>query len=126
MDLKELRERAYEANMELWRKGLIIYTWGNVSELDPERGLYAIKPSGVPYEELKSGDMVVVSVETGEKVKGSLNPSSDTPTHTELYRAFPGIRGVVHTHSTCATSSGVPFAIQVPPRSPPSGPISIM
>lgn len=104
MELKELRERAYEANMELWRKGLIIYTWGNVSELDPERGVYAIKPSGVPYEQLKAGDMVLVDVETGKKVDGDLNPSSDTPTHTELYRAFRGIRGVVHTHSTHATS----------------------
>jgi len=104
MDIATLKNRVYEANMELWRQGLIIYTWGNVSEVDREKGIMAIKPSGVPYEELKPEMMVLISLETGEKIEEGLNPSSDTPTHVALYNAFPEIGGVVHTHSACATA----------------------
>ena len=99
-----LKKRAYEANMELWRKGLVIYTWGNVSELDRQRGVFAIKPSGVPYDELTAWDMVVLDVETGKKIEGKYAPSSDTPTHLALYRAFETIGGVTHTHSSHATA----------------------
>ena len=89
--------------MELPEKGLITYTWGNVSGIDREKGLFVIKPSGVPYEELKPEDMVVMNLQ-GEKVEGDLNPSSDTPTHLELYKAFEKLGGIVHTHSPWATS----------------------
>ena len=99
-----LKQKVYEANMELYRKNMVIYTWGNVSEADREAGVFAIKPSGVPYEALKSEDIVVLSLETGEKVDGKLNPSSDTPTHAELYRRFDSINGITHTHSTHATA----------------------
>ena len=84
--LEELKQKVYEANMELPAKGLITYTWGNVSGIDREKGLFVIKPSGVPYETLKPSDMVVMNL-AGEKVEGELNPSSDTPTHLELYKA---------------------------------------
>lgn len=101
--LEELKQKVYKANMELPAKGLITYTWGNVSGIDREQGLFVIKPSGVPYEELKVSDMVVMNLE-GEKIEGSLNPSSDTPTHIELYKAFKNLGGIVHTHSPWATS----------------------
>ena len=101
--LEELKQQVYEANMELPAKGLITYTWGNVSGIDREKGLFVIKPSGVPYEELKPEDMVVMNLQ-GEKIEGEMNPSSDTPTHLELYRAFETLGGIVHTHSPWATS----------------------
>nr|WP_300306141.1 L-ribulose-5-phosphate 4-epimerase [uncultured Anaerostipes sp.] len=101
--LEKLKQQVYEANMELPEKGLITYTWGNVSGIDREKGLFVIKPSGVPYEELKPEDMVVMNLQ-GEKVEGDLNPSSDTPTHLELYKAFEKLGGIVHTHSPWATS----------------------
>lgn len=101
--LEKLREEVYEANMELPRRGLVTYTWGNVSGIDRESGLFVIKPSGVDYDKLTPGDLVVVDLE-GAVVEGDLNPSSDTPTHLELYKAFPEIGGVVHTHSRYAAS----------------------
>jgi len=101
--LDELKQQVYEANMELPAKGLVTYTWGNVSGIDRERGLFVIKPSGVDYEQL-TPDMLVVMDLNGEKVEGDLNPSSDTPTHIELYKAFPEVGGIVHTHSPWATS----------------------
>ena len=101
--LEELKRQVYEANMELPRRGLITYTWGNVSGIDRERGLFVIKPSGVDYDALKPEDMVVMDLE-GNKVEGGYNPSSDTPTHLELYKAFPEVWGIVHTHSPWATS----------------------
>lgn len=101
--LEELKDRVYQANMKLPEHGLVTFTWGNVSGIDREKGLVVIKPSGVEYSEMKPEDMVVVSLETGERVEGGLNPSSDTPTHLVLYRAFPEIGGVVHTHSRWAT-----------------------
>ncbi|MBQ4090327.1 MAG: L-ribulose-5-phosphate 4-epimerase [Clostridia bacterium] len=104
MDVRELKRLCYEANMELQRRGLIVYTWGNVSQVDRERGIFAIKPSGVPYEELKSEMMVLVDIETGKHIDEGYKPSSDTPTHLELYRAFADIGGVTHTHSAAATS----------------------
>lgn len=101
--LEELKQEVYETNMELPAKGLITYTWGNVSGIDREQGLFVIKPSGVPYEDLKASDMVVMDLE-GNKVEGTLNPSSDTPTHIELYKAYDELGGIVHTHSPWATS----------------------
>ena len=101
--LDELKQQVYEANMELPAKGLVTYTWGNVSGIDRERGLFVIKPSGVDYEKL-TPDMLVVVDLNGEKVEGDLNPSSDTPTHVKLYKAFPEVGGIVHTHSPWATS----------------------
>lgn len=101
--LEELKKQVYEANMELPEKELVTYTWGNVSGIDRERGLFVIKPSGVDYGKLTPEDMVVVDLE-GNKVEGKLNPSSDTPTHLELYKAFKDLGGVVHTHSPWATS----------------------
>lgn len=101
--LEELKIKVYEANMDLPRYGLVTFTWGNVSAIDRASGLFVIKPSGVPYEELKPEDMVVMNLD-GEKVEGRFNPSSDTPTHLELYKAFPEIGGIVHTHSSWATS----------------------
>ena len=100
--LEELKERVYRANMELPEKGLILYTWGNVSGIDREKGLIVIKPSGVEYENMKASDMVVVDLE-GNVVEGDLKPSSDTATHIELYKAFEEVGGIVHTHSTWAT-----------------------
>ena len=90
--------------MSLVEHGLVIFTWGNVSGIDREKGLVVIKPSGVSYDTMKASDMVVVSLADGSVVEGSLRPSSDTPTHLALYRAFPEIGGVVHTHSTYATA----------------------
>ncbi len=102
--LKELRAEVCQANLELVEEGLVIQTWGNVSGIDRVRGLVVIKPSGVPYQGMKPGHMVVVSLETGQVVEGRLQPSSDTPTHLVLYRAFQEIGGIVHTHSLYATA----------------------
>lgn len=102
--LERLKEDVYSANLELVDHGLVIFTWGNVSGIDREKGLVVIKPSGVSYSEMKAEDMVVVDLATGKVVEGNLRPSSDTPTHLALYRAFPEIGGVVHTHSTYATA----------------------
>lgn len=101
--LEQLKEDVLKANLELVKQGLVIYTWGNVSGIDREKGLVVIKPSGVSYDSMKASDMVVVDLD-GKVVEGDLNPSSDTPTHLELYKAFPTIGGVVHTHSSFATS----------------------
>ena len=101
--LEELKKEVYEANMELPKRGLITYTWGNVSGIDRESGLFVIKPSGVDYDKLSPEDMVVMDLD-GNKVEGDLNPSSDTPTHLELYKKYDSIKGIVHTHSTNATS----------------------
>ena len=101
--LEELKKEVYEANMELPRRGLITYTWGNVSGIDRGAGLFVIKPSGVDYDMLSPDDMVVVDLE-GKCVEGKYNPSSDTPTHLELYKAFSEIGGIVHTHSPWATA----------------------
>lgn len=100
--LEELKKQVCEANLQLPEHGLVVFTWGNVSGIDREKGLFVIKPSGVPYDQLKPEDMVVMNLK-GEKVEGDLNPSSDTPTHMELYNKFPAIGGVVHTHSRWAT-----------------------
>jgi L-ribulose-5-phosphate 4-epimerase len=100
---KTLREEAWEANLEISRHNLAIYTWGNVSAFDRERGVFAIKPSGVPYDELTPESMVVVDMQ-GAVASGSLRPSSDTETHRILYRDFSGIGGVTHTHSTYAAA----------------------
>ncbi len=101
--LEELKKQVYEANMELPKKGLVTFTWGNVSGIDRESGYFVIKPSGVEYEELTPDDMVVVDLDCN-KIEGRYKPSSDTETHAELYKAFPDIGGVVHTHSPWATS----------------------
>lgn len=101
--LEELKRQVYRANMELPERGLVTYTWGNVSGIDRESGLFVIKPSGVDYDSLGPDDMVVMSLD-GKKVEGKLNPSSDTATHLELYKAFQEIGGVVHTHSSMATA----------------------
>lgn len=100
--LEKLKEEVYQANLELPRQGLIKYTWGNASAIDRETNLFVIKPSGIDYETLKAEDMVVCDLE-GNVVEGQLNPSSDTATHAVLYRSFPEIGGIVHTHSTWAT-----------------------
>ena len=101
--LELLKEKVCEANLELVKHGLVIFTWGNVSAIDRATGLVVIKPSGVSYDHMKPSDMVVVDLD-GKVVEGTLRPSSDTPTHVVLYRAFPEIGGVVHTHSTYATA----------------------
>src|SRR5208283_6051657 len=103
MLLARLREEVLEANLELVRKGLVLYTFGNASGIDREQGLVAIKPSGVPYEKLRPGDMVITDLD-GSMVDGDLRPSSDLATHVLLYRQFPAIGGVAHTHSEFATS----------------------
>ena len=100
--LEALKEEVFAANLQLPAHGLVVFTWGNVSGIDRASGLVVIKPSGVSYEEMTAKDMVVVSLE-GDVVEGSLNPSSDTPTHLELYRKFPSLGGIVHTHSRWAT-----------------------
>ncbi len=100
----DLKKRVWEANMRLPALDLVIFTWGNVSEADRGENVMAIKPSGVDYEELHPEDIVIVSLETGDVVEGLLRPSSDTATHLELYRAFPEIGGIVHTHSRNAVS----------------------
>ena len=96
--LEFLKQAVYEANMELPRRGLVTYTWGNVSGIDREKGLVVIKPSGVSYEDLTPGKLVVISLD-GKVGEGNLNPSSDTKTHLVLYKAFPELGGIVHTHS---------------------------
>lgn len=101
--LENLKKQVYEANMMLPKHGLITFTWGNVSGIDRESGLIVIKPSGVEYDVMKVEDMVVVDLD-GNRIEGNLNPSSDTATHIELYKAFPNIGGVVHTHSRWATT----------------------
>ncbi len=101
--LENLKQKVYEANLKLVEYKLVLFTWGNVSEIDRESGLVVIKPSGVDYDKMTPDDMVVMNL-NGEKVEGRLNPSSDTPTHLELYRRFPEIGGVAHTHSTFAVS----------------------
>jgi len=101
--LEKLKQIVYEANMELPKYGLVTFTWGNVSAIDRESGLFVIKPSGVDYDKLHPEDMVVMDLE-GNRVEGRYNPSSDTATHLELYKAFPQIGGIVHTHSAWATS----------------------
>lgn len=100
--LQALKQAVYEANMALPRHGLVTFTWGNVSGIDRERGLVVIKPSGVEYEKLKASDMVIVDME-GRPTEAGLNPSSDTATHVALYKAFPSLGGIVHTHSRWAT-----------------------
>lgn len=102
--LEELKEAVWKANLQLPKLGLVTFTWGNVSGIDRERGLVVIKPSGVEYDVMTPEDMVVVSLATGERVEGRWKPSSDTPTHLVLYRAFPDCGGIVHTHSRWATS----------------------
>lgn len=101
--LESLKQAVLEANLDLPRYGLVTFTWGNVSGIDREKGLVVIKPSGVPYDELKADDMVVVDLD-GNVVEGHRKPSSDTPTHVALYKAFDGIGGIVHTHAPWATS----------------------
>ncbi|PTQ85380.1 L-ribulose 5-phosphate 4-epimerase [Trichococcus patagoniensis] len=100
--LELLKEEVFQANLELPDRGLIKYTWGNVSAVDREKGLFVIKPSGVGYDDMKASDMVVCDFD-GNVIEGELNPSSDMPTHAVLYKAFPEIGGIVHTHSTWAT-----------------------
>lgn len=101
--LETLKEQVWKANLDLPKYGLVTFTWGNVSGIDRDKGLIVIKPSGVPYEDLKPEHMVVLDLE-GKRVEGDLKPSSDTPSHLVLYKNFPEIGGVVHTHSPWATS----------------------
>ncbi|QMS85784.1 L-ribulose-5-phosphate 4-epimerase [Candidatus Xianfuyuplasma coldseepsis] len=101
--LEQLKQDVYQANLDLVKHGLVIFTWGNVSGIDETRQYVVIKPSGVKYEDMKAEDMVVVDL-AGQVIEGSLNPSSDTMTHVELYKQFPSIKGVVHTHSKWATT----------------------
>ena len=103
MSYLELKREVYEANMELQRKNLVVYTWGNVSQIDRAKGVIAIKPSGVAYEKMSPDDIVIVDL-NNQIVEGKLRPSSDTKTHTHLYRHFDKIGGVTHTHSTYATA----------------------
>jgi L-ribulose-5-phosphate 4-epimerase len=104
MAYEQLRNAVYEANLALVEAGLVVLTWGNASGADRDAGVMAIKPSGVPYKQLGPKDIVVLSLETGEVVEGAARPSSDTPTHLHLYRAFDCVGGIVHTHSTFGTS----------------------
>ncbi len=103
MSYRELKEQVFEANMQLHHRNLVVYTWGNVSQIDRDKGVVAIKPSGVAYEDLKVDDIVVVDLDNNV-VEGSMRPSSDTKTHTHLYRHFDSVGGVTHTHSTYATA----------------------
>jgi L-ribulose-5-phosphate 4-epimerase len=103
MELAALKKVVFEANLELVKHGLVIFTWGNVSAIDREKGIVVIKPSGVSYDDMKAEQMVVIDLD-GKVLEGNLKPSSDTATHLELYKAFPEIGGVVHTHSTYATA----------------------
>ena len=103
--LEALKEKVFHANLDLVKHGLVIFTWGNVSAIDRESGLVVIKPSGVSYDDMKADDMVIVDLE-GNVVEGTLRPSSDTPTYLALYKAFPEIGGVVHTHSTLCNRMG--------------------
>lgn len=101
--LEELKQQVWQANMNLQKHGLVLFTWGNASAIDREKGLIVIKPSGVDYDQMEPKDMVVLDLE-GNQLEGSLRPSSDTPTHLVLYRNFPEVGGIVHTHSTYATT----------------------
>ena len=101
--LEELKKKVLQANLDLVKHKLVLFTWGNVSQIDRESGLVVIKPSGVSYDDMTADDMVVVDL-NGKVVDGRLRPSSDTPTHIEFYKAFPDVGGVTHTHSTFATS----------------------
>lgn len=103
MEIQELKEQVFKANIDLVKHGLVLFTWGNVSAIDRTKGVVVIKPSGVSYDTMKASDMVVIDLD-GNVLEGSLKPSSDTPTHLALYKAFQNIGGVVHTHSTYATS----------------------
>ncbi len=103
MSIQELKQQVFQANLDIVKHGLVIFTWGNVSGIDREKGWVVIKPSGVSYNNMKAEDMVVVDLD-GNTVEGRLKPSSDTPTHVELYKAFPSVGGIVHTHSTYATA----------------------
>ena len=126
--LEELKKNVCEANLLLPKYGLVTFTWGNVSAVDRATGMMVIKPSGVEYDEMKPEDMVVVSIKTGEVREGRYRPSSDTPTHLELYRKYDNIGGVCHTHSRWATSFAqagrgiVPTAITSTARSPVPAP----
>ena len=111
--LEALKQQVYEANMELPKRGLITYTWGNVSGIDRESGYFVIKPSGVDYDKLAPEDMVVMDLE-GNKIEGKYKPSSDTPTHLELYKKYPEIGGVVHTHSPEGTTHADYFFGEIP------------
>lgn len=102
--LEKMKKRVFQSNLELFKRGLVLFSWGNVSEIDREKGLVVIKPSGIDYKKMKPKDMVVVDLETGEVVEGKYRPSSDTPTHLELYKRFSDIGGITHTHSTNAVS----------------------
>ncbi|HKL93363.1 MAG TPA: L-ribulose-5-phosphate 4-epimerase [Bacteroidales bacterium] len=113
MEIQELKEQVFKANIDLVKHGLVLFTWGNVSAIDRTKGIVVIKPSGVSYDTMKASDMVVLDLD-GNVLEGSLKPSSDTPTHLALYKAFQNIGGVVHTHSTYATSwaqAGLPIPI---------------
>ena len=120
--LEELKKKVCQANLDLVKHGLVIFTWGNVSAIDRASGLVVIKPSGVSYDDMKPSDMVVVDLD-GNVVEGSLRPSSDTPTHLVLYKAFREIGGVVHTHSTFATA-GVSMGFMALKRSTMTLPVS--
>jgi L-ribulose-5-phosphate 4-epimerase len=102
--LEKLKEQVCEANLQLVREGLVVQTWGNVSGIDRQSGYVVIKPSGVSYDEMRPEHMVVIRLDSGQALEGQLRPSSDTPTHLELYRAFPSIGAIVHTHSLYATA----------------------
>lgn len=102
--LSELKEKVYRANLELVKHNLVIFTWGNVSAYDRESGIVVIKPSGVAYDEMNPDDMVVVDAKSGRTIDGHLNPSSDTPTHLRLYKAFNKVNAIVHTHATFSTA----------------------
>lgn len=102
--LEELKKQVCEANLELVKRGVVIYTWGNVSGIDRNQGLVVIKPSGIDYDGMKPEDMVVIDLMTGEKIEGNYRPSSDTATHLEIYRKFPAIGGITHTHSINAVA----------------------
>ncbi len=109
--LEELKAKVLKANLDLVKHGLVLFTWGNVSEIDRETNLVAIKPSGVEYDDMKAEDIVIVDLD-GNVVEGKLNPSSDTPTHLEIYKRFKDVGGIVHTHSTFATGwaqAGLPI-----------------
>lgn len=110
--LEKLKQEVCEANLELYRRGVVLYTWGNVSGIDRETGSMVIKPSGVAYEHMTADDMVVVNIQSGDVVEGKWKPSSDTASHLELYRNFPKIGGVTHTHSVSAVAfaqAGLPI-----------------
>ena len=116
--LEDLKKRVCQANLELVSRGLVLDTFGNVSGVDRAAGCVVIKPSGIPYRQMKARDMVVVSFETGAVVEGDLKPSSDTPTHLELYRAFESIGGVAHTHALHATA-WAQARMEIPPLGTP-------